>query len=55
MADTGFSIIVGGFGIANIMFVSVGKNKYDRYPESLGAKLHLSSSSSLQESVLLSL
>ena len=31
----GFSLLVGGFGIANIMFVSVkGKNQYYRYSKS---------------------
>ncbi len=52
----GFSILVGGFGIANIMFVSVKeRTKIIGIQKALGAKSHFILQQFLYESVLLSL
>jgi putative ABC transport system permease protein len=52
----GFSIIVGGFGIANIMFVSVKeRTKQIGIQKALGAKNYFILSQFLFEAVLLSL
>jgi len=56
MVIGGFSILVGGFGIANIMFVSVKeRTKLIGIQKSLGAKNYLILTQFLTESVVLSL